>query len=118
MQLSHLTQDDLGAVAGSPSLFVAFSAMADGKAYTSADGVQWTAHPTGAGPGVIFHGVAWVDSIKSFVAVGDGGLIVTSPDGVTWTKQGSLSKDNLLTITAGGPAIVAAGSAIIGWSGR
>lgn len=45
-----------------------------------------------------------------FVAVGDGGAIVTSPDGVTWTRRDSGTPSNLTGVTYGDGAFVAVGS--------
>ncbi len=43
---------------------------------------------------------------NQFVAVGEGGAILTSPDGVTWTPRASYSLDG---VTWGGDQFVAVG---------
>lgn len=56
-----------------------------------------------------------------FVAVGKGGTIITSPDGIAWTKQTSGVKINLLSIAFGTPngnnLFVAVGGDLLGTSG-
>jgi hypothetical protein len=44
-----------------------------------------------------------------FVAVGDNGTILTSPDGVTWTSRGSGTSSNLNSVTYGNRQYVAVG---------
>jgi hypothetical protein len=53
--------------------------------------------------------VAHSDALNLFVAVGDGGAIVTSPDGVTWTQQSSPTTVNLHSVAAGVAALIAVG---------
>jgi hypothetical protein len=53
--------------------------------------------------------VAYASTQGLFVAVGDGGAIVTSPDGVAWTQQGSPTAVNLHGVAAGTAALVAVG---------
>lgn len=48
-------------------------------------GVSWTQHSS---PGDRFYGkTAWVKELGLFIAGGGGGVIVTSPDGITWTSR-------------------------------
>ena len=56
-------------------------------------GTTWTTVKLGINP--TFHGVAASPSLPLFVAVGDGGNIVTSPDGLTWTYRNA-SGDKML----------------------
>jgi hypothetical protein len=44
-----------------------------------------------------------------FVAVGDGGAILTSPDGVTWTPRTSGTSNTLFGVTYGNGLFVAVG---------
>jgi len=47
---------------------------------------------------------------NTFVAVGYGGTILTSPDGITWTSQTSGTTNNLLGIAYGNNTFVAVGN--------
>src|SRR5262249_21754620 len=58
---------------------------------------HWTSQTSGAG-GKLLSGVTWTGS--QFVAVGEGGTIVTSPDGITWTLQASGTGNELMSIGA------------------
>ena len=62
---------------------------ASGVAFTSPDGLAWTAQSTGTATNL--NRVAWCDT--QFVAVGDAGTILTSPDGIKWTSR--FSKTNV-----------------------
>ena len=62
---------------------------ASGVAFTSPDGLAWTAQSTGTATNL--NRVAWCDT--QFVAVGDAGTILTSPDGTKWTSR--FSKTNV-----------------------
>jgi photosystem II stability/assembly factor-like uncharacterized protein len=64
---------------------------ANGVAFTSPDGLGWTAQSTGTASNL--NRVAWVDT--QFVAVGDKGTILSSPDGVTWALRSSKTVVNL-----------------------
>ena len=44
-----------------------------------------------------------------FVAVGDGGVILTSPDGVNWTARVSGTYNSLFGVTYGNGTFVAVG---------
>jgi hypothetical protein len=46
-----------------------------------------------------------------FVAIGDAGRILTSPDGITWTRRASGSSFALTTLSSSGTLLVAAGDA-------
>jgi hypothetical protein len=48
--------------------------------------VSWTARTSGTSNWLLF-GVTYGNGL--FVAVGDGGTILTSPDGVSWTARTS-----------------------------
>jgi hypothetical protein len=45
-------------------------------------------------PAGTFRDVIWVPYLNSWVAVGDAGLVATSPDGVTWTTRTAATADN------------------------
>jgi hypothetical protein len=46
-----------------------------------------------------------------FVAVGNSGIIVTSPDGINWTQQANTSETSLLAVAYGNGSYVAVGGA-------
>ena len=69
---------------------------------------RWHARPAPS-PAVSLHALTFADG--SFVAVGDAGAILTSPDGVNWTPRYSSTADDLLAITYGQGLYVAIGSA-------
>jgi len=54
--------------------------------HTSPDGLNWTTANIGA-LNRIFNSIA--SNGSGFMAVGDGGEVLTSPDGATWTQQAS-----------------------------
>jgi hypothetical protein len=62
-----------------------FVAVGSGGIYASQNGTAWTHQAAPIGTGVVLHGVTYGRS--EFLAVGDSGTILTSLDGVTWTKQ-------------------------------
>jgi len=66
---------------------------------------SWTARASGTW--------AWLSGVTygngTFVAVGEGGVILTSPDGVTWTKRASGTENTLHGVTYGNGTFVAVG---------
>jgi hypothetical protein len=58
-----------------------------------------------------FWDVVWDGTV--FVAVGDDGAILTSPDGVDWVRKESGVEDTLMRVAAFGPDIVAVGYDIV-----
>lgn len=71
-------------------------------------GVSWTSQATGTTS--VLNGVTWGNN--QFVAVGDNGTILTSPDGVTWTSRTSGSTEWLSGVAwSGGTFAVVGGSA-------
>lgn len=71
---------------------------------TSSDGITWTAQSATSNH---LDGITWGDS--QFVAVGRGGIIYTSPDGVSWAGRTPVTSRNLVGITWGNNEFVAVG---------
>lgn len=79
------------------------------EVFRSADGgVTWTQEVAG---GSTLLDVKWVtvNAINEFVAVGVGGTIITSPDGITWTPQVSGTANTLNYLNEGPTHISAVG---------
>lgn len=94
--------------------------------WTSPDGVTWSRVPhneaifgggwvgmvgvTAGGPGLVAVGGEWVDEIE-----GSRAVVWTSPDGFTWSRvphnQAVFGNAEMSGVTAGGPGLVAFGSA-------
>jgi hypothetical protein len=55
-----------------------------------------------------FHGVCW--AVDKFVAVGTGGVVATSPGGVSWSQAPSITDENLLDVLWTGERVIAAGT--------
>jgi len=62
-----------------------------GPVLTSSDGISWAAHSIPSTN--LLYGVAW--SGTEFLAVGQNGAMLSSPDGTTWTSQGSATAQSL-----------------------
>lgn len=71
---------------------------------TSANGTDWQSQYAGF---AAFAGVGWGGDI--FVAVGDGGMIQTSPDGGIWTRRTSGTLNELQAVKWTGNQFVAVG---------
>lgn len=105
-------------------LFVAVGKNASGQHIaTSTNGATWTARTSGLPAGATLYDVeyhATTDPLNPsggtglFVAVGTGGHIITSSDGITWTSQTSGTSNNLYRIKYGDRwmAVSAAGEAV------
>jgi hypothetical protein len=78
-----------------------------GLTYTpiTVTGMPVTSRTSGTGNGL--NGVAWSGS--QFVAVGEGGTVLTSADGVTWTSRSSGTADSLRSVAWSGAKFVAVG---------
>jgi len=76
-----------------------------GGIFYSTNLIAWTAATNPAGA-VGVRGVCWAGD--KFIAVGDGGLILTSSDGITWTQGTSGTSAQLWGVSYG------AGTAIVG----
>ena len=74
--------------------------------YFSTNGVVWK--PRFSGAGVKPFAVSYGNGL--FVAVGAGGLILTSSDGVSWTQRNSGTSSNLLGVAYVNTVFVAVGS--------
>ena len=84
-----------------------------GYIMTSPDGRwgNWTERHSGVGgESSYINGVTWSGS--QFLAVGASGLVLTSPDGVTWTRRTWRQFPSLLDVTWGCNQFVA-----VGWNG-
>ncbi|MBI2924480.1 MAG: hypothetical protein HYY24_02115 [Verrucomicrobia bacterium] len=71
---------------------------------TSSDGVEWTKREAGLPGGLS----AVTFGAEQFVAVGDGGLLLSSTDGVEW-RQHTTSVDGFLGVTYGNGSFIAVG---------
>jgi hypothetical protein len=102
--LESATPGFLDDIAWSSSLGT-FVAVGMNDIRVSGNGVSWSDHS----PDDLylsFNGVAWAGS--QFVVVGDGGEILTSPDGITWTTR--YSGHDILNIIWDGSQFVAMGA--------
>ena len=81
-----------------------------GEVRTSGNGLSWATHAisgeTGALLDVIYHD-------GQYVAVGEGGIVYTSPDGETWTSQSSDTTEDLSSVVWGDDEYVALGSGVV-----
>jgi len=66
-------------------------------AYASSDGLTWV--PSNPGPAYLLSDIAFGSGM--FVAVGDGGTIVTSSDGTSWATPNSGASELLLNVAYG-----------------
>jgi hypothetical protein len=66
---------------------------------------EWTLQLSGLS--FVLNDVAWTGT--NFVAVGDSGVILTSPDGVDWAEQASGTDVDLNAVAADGTDVVAVG---------
>jgi hypothetical protein len=73
---------------------------------TSTDGLAWTTRMLPAGA-TSLHGIARSASV--WAAVGDSGSILSSPDGITWTKRDGGTASRLRSVTWDGSRFVAVG---------
>jgi hypothetical protein len=106
----------LGAITRGNGLFVAAGYK---TILTSPDGLTWTTQETPEGIPWEEAGGAknWLQSVAygngTFVAVGDAGIVLSSPDGVAWTQRVSETTSSLWGVSYGNGTFVAAGSGIV-----
>jgi hypothetical protein len=81
-----------------------FAATVSASAYGSADGLTWLALSVPAG----LHDAVFGANV--YVASGNLGLVMTSPDGTRWTTEDSDTSATLSALAFGGGRFVAAGS--------
>jgi hypothetical protein len=82
----------------------------DGKVFISSpDALQWTSHQI-AGPTstAFLSGVCWTG--QRYVACGTNGTLVTSPDGITWTRLDSGTTRWIQSVNWNGSQVVAVGA--------
>jgi hypothetical protein len=96
-------------VSAGTSLIRAASGSISGTATLTvvALGAQWT--PSTSGTSNALFGIAW--SGTQFVAVGAGGTVLTSPDGLTWTARMSGTAQQLHAVVWAANQFVAVGTA-------
>jgi len=94
-------------MAHSPSagfVVVGSSDYVTGEIWSSADAITWTKQTV---PNKL-NDVAWLNN--QFIAVGNNGAILTSPDGMTWTTQASGVAASLYNVAWNGSVYVATGT--------
>ena len=106
---SWLSDFRASALVKTDTQLVAFPKMFMNTVYLSNDALEWTVQTTNSDlPSFLrVNDMQWTGS--QIVAVGWDGLIMTSPDGQTWTPQNSGTSDNLNASTWTGLQIVAVG---------
>lgn len=102
---------NIGGVAGAYA-YVAVGGAGSETSYIVASqdlGASWTRST--APTTTQLNSVVWSDQNQLFVAVGNAGTILTSPDGVFWTQQVSHTTADLADVTKTGNLIIATGTA-------
>lgn len=97
-------------VAWSPTLSIAVTASYLNTAvHYSTDLINWTAttNPTGQA----INGICWADG--RFIAVGNGGAIMTSTNGTSWTARSSGTSAVLWDVDSAGGVAIAAGAGVV-----
>jgi len=88
-------------------LFVAVSIDPTTNVFVSSDGIQWTGAVARARAGLSLAGIAYGDG--RFVAVGEGGVCMTSTDGKSWSSNDLPTINTLQGVAFGNDTFVAAG---------
>jgi hypothetical protein len=88
-------------------LFVAVGEAGPAEIAKSTNGLDWTTAPTGLAGGELDE-VFFANG--QFVATGDHGFIMTSPDGLTWVQRHSPTDTNLRGIAFGEGAFIIVGN--------
>jgi hypothetical protein len=108
--ISSTVISELYDVAWGNSQFVAVGYSQTNGIYvilTSPNGIDWTAAPAnGSMNGIIWNG-------EQFVAVGYSGTILTSPDGIAWTRQSTGVNAYLADVAWGNRQLIAVGDIIL-----
>lgn len=108
------TTSDLYAATFGVDRYVAVGA--GGTIISTLDGTNWTAQSSGTAAdlrGVAFGAIASTAAdgttvaTNTFVAVGAGGIVLTSNDGVTWTSRGTIAAGDLMAVVFGGQFVAA-----------
>lgn len=63
--------------------------------------------------GVALYGVCWVPPANRFIAVGAGGAVVTSQNGIDWTSRTSGVTGDLRDVEFGNDTVIAVGNGVI-----
>jgi hypothetical protein len=82
-----------------------FVAVASGGTMTSPDGIVWSSITSIAG---LWQSITYGNGL--FVAVGSSGIVMTSPDGSTWTARTGAASNDWQSITYGNGLFVAISS--------
>ncbi len=101
-----------GPIAASPSRVVMVSKWDNSGMVLTSDnqGATWTTRVASNFGNV--NDVCWDPVNNLFIAVFDGGIIKTSPDGIAWTTRASGTTSNLLSVRAGPNGAIAAGNGL------
>jgi hypothetical protein len=97
--------DSAGLAAGESGGVTTVSASSDSLSDSAAVTVLGTLRSSGTASAL--NAVVWTGT--QFVAVGDSGAVVTSPDGVTWTPRTSGTSSQLRAVAWSGALLVAVG---------
>lgn len=79
-----------------------FALISNGDVYSSTTGTSFTVSSSAFGARYL----AWSTALSLWIAVGNGGLINTSPDLITWTTRTSGTTRDLTLIAAGDACVV------------
>jgi hypothetical protein len=98
-----------GDIAYGGGVFVAIGHDPAGTIWRSADGETWTNITSASISTALLSGATYGEGL--FIVTGSGGEILSSPDGLTWTRQGaSVTSATLSAATYGNGMFVAGGS--------
>ena len=86
----------ISAIADNGVVTVAFAKSGNQYAWSYDGGNAWRAAPFG----YMINDVCWNATLKLFCAVGNSGIILTSPDGLNWTLRTSGTTDAMYAVTA------------------
>lgn len=83
-------------------IFCAVSYTGTSRAMISSDGINWTSQD--GIPSEEWLSVEWIEHLGVFCALDNGGIIVTSPDGITWTEAESTASSGCRALCWNGKA--------------